>query len=84
MHTPTSDSPRHELRREVKHLFVFVLIYGSGTLLHYQVSAVKNAAIVRHVGFGAALAVVCYLVTMLLRLKAARQFKEDVGNREDR
>jgi hypothetical protein len=48
-------------------------------LLHFQVSAVKSTEIVRHVGFGAALAVVCYLVTTLLRLRAARQREEDVG-----
>jgi hypothetical protein len=79
MQTPTIDSSRNKLREEAKNFFVFALIYGSGALLHFQVSAVKSTEIVRHVGFGAALAVVCYLVTTLLRLRAARQREEDVG-----
>lgn len=63
------------LKREAKGLLIFTILYGFGALIHFQFGSPKNAEVVRQVIYAASLALICYLLVALLRLRSFTNLK---------
>ena len=71
---PPQSTPPDFLKSEAQGMLIFAIPYAVGVAIHYQFDSPKIREVRRQVLYAAGLAVICYLLAFLFRLRSARRF----------